>query len=134
MSSLRLQYSAWRTDGQVAILAANDASRKAYNIRAPYFDGKGPAGPPIGRIPSAAELLRRSNCFTQLINTLIANVDPGARTSKRTLPGTPNCRREMRFPRTGYHPRRADAALQHVPRSLALCGDSFEASVNVFFS
>src|SRR5438094_3628459 len=38
----------------------------------------------------------------------------------------------MRLPRTGRHPGRADAALQYVPRSLALCGDSFEASVNVF--
>src|SRR5713101_6343267 len=38
----------------------------------------------------------------------------------------------MRFPRTGRHPRRASAALQYVPRSLALCGDSCKASVNVF--
>ena len=45
----------------------------------------------------------------------LSALDPGARTSEGALRETRSGRREMRFPRTERYPRRADAALQHVP-------------------
>ena len=49
--------------------------------------------------------------------------DSRPRTSERIVQETRGRRREERFPRAERHPRRADAALQHLSRSLALRAD-----------
>src|SRR5262249_36301636 len=53
-----------------------------------------------------------------------AIVDPGARKSKADTRRTYRRWCEVRFSRTQRDPRRADATLQHVSPSLALCSDS----------
>ena len=53
-----------------------------------------------------------------------AIVDPGARASETVTPRTYRRWCEMRFSRTERDPRRTGAAVQHVPRSLAIRADS----------
>ena len=56
-------------------------------------------------------------------------VDPGARTSKGNVPEIAGGGREVRFPRTQCHSRRACSALQHVSRSLAFRQNSVRTQI-----
>ena len=78
-----------------------------------------------GRIrPTGGPDLFTANYAHRAERARLSIVDPGARTSEGTVRQTGSRRREVRFPRAERDPRRAHAALQHVPRSVAFHQDS----------